>query len=139
MPLNTEAEIKAEAQRIVNTGHNHDGKTFTRLFYSKCEICKPICDAADRLEQIARYITKANWIDPNIQPCETCGKNHQNYECCDACNYDMHRCHFCGDDLGHSQISACYILEEDQFQGDEGELGCPPGCTNPFCSCPGTD
>lgn len=19
------------------------------------------------------------------------------------------------------------------------ELGCPPGCTNPFCACPGTD
>lgn len=23
------------------------------------------------------------------------------YNCCDTCNYDRHRCHFCGQDLAH--------------------------------------
>ena len=25
------------------------------------------------------------------------------YEVCDKCNYNKHICHFCGDDLTHSQ------------------------------------
>ena len=34
--------------------------------------------------------------------------------CCDACNYDTHRCHFCGDDLRH----------------DGSVIGSPPGTPN---------
>jgi hypothetical protein len=29
--------------------------------------------------------------------------DHPLYECCDACNYDRHRCHFCGDDTSHDE------------------------------------
>lgn len=44
--------------------------------------------------------------------CEVCMGDHRTYECCDKCNYDIHFCHFCGDYLGHDEVSACYILEE---------------------------
>lgn len=44
-------------------------------------------------------------------PCEVCGKGHPNYMCCEKCNHDTHRCYFCGDPLGHKEISICYILE----------------------------
>jgi hypothetical protein len=37
------------------------------------------------------------------------------WEVCDGCNYQTHRCHFCGDDLTHSQVvgvnqtNPCYV------------------------------
>lgn len=37
------------------------------------------------------------------------------YEVCDACNYDQHRCFFCGDDLRHDERNTdgtehpCYV------------------------------
>jgi hypothetical protein len=40
------------------------------------------------------------------------------YEVCEACNYDTHRCFFCGDDLGHAEADGvnqhhpCYVDDE---------------------------
>lgn len=45
--------------------------------------------------------------------CEVCFGKHQTYVCCERCNYDRHMCHFCGDSLGHSEVSACYFVEVD--------------------------
>lgn len=36
---------------------------------------------------------RSNDVDP------VTGKKY--YEICDACNYDMHRCYFCGEPLSH--------------------------------------
>lgn len=55
--------------------------------------------------------TARNQKFPEKYPCEICGESHRNYECCENCNLDNHTCHFCGDNLGHGEISACYILE----------------------------
>jgi phosphoribosylaminoimidazole carboxylase (NCAIR synthetase) len=43
--------------------------------------------------------------------CEVCNEGHRTYNCCEKCDYDRHICHFCGDPLGHDEISACYILD----------------------------
>lgn len=66
---------------------------------------------ANRLQDQAVDRTSRNRDNPNWDPCEVCGEKHRNYNCCDKCNLDNHRCHFCGDDLGHSEVSTCYILE----------------------------
>jgi phosphorylcholine metabolism protein LicD len=66
---------------------------------------------AERLQKQARERTRNNQIDPDSFPCEVCGEKHPIYDCCSRCNYDNHTCHFCGDELGHSEVSACYILE----------------------------
>lgn len=66
---------------------------------------------AQRLEKQARKRTNANFENPDWNPCEVCGGKHPNYECCDRCNLDGHICHFCGENLGHSEVSVCYILE----------------------------
>lgn len=66
---------------------------------------------AIRLEKQAIDRTRRNLENPNYDPCEVCGEKHHNYECCEQCNYNDHLCHFCGDDLGHSEVSVCYILE----------------------------
>lgn len=42
--------------------------------------------------------------------CEVCQGMHPTWHCCESCNYDNHRCHFCGDWLGHDEISACYLM-----------------------------
>ena len=66
---------------------------------------------ADRLQQQGVARTTNNFKNPDYNPCEVCGGKHANYECCHDCNYNYHRCHFCGDDLGHSEVSVCYILD----------------------------
>lgn len=53
-------------------------------------------------------------------PCEVCGKDHPTYECCEKCNYGTHTCHFCGDPLGHTEVSACYILLKDEENDPAG-------------------
>lgn len=30
-------------------------------------------------------------------------------------------------------------LEEKERAEEQNEIGCPPGCTSPICSCPGND
>lgn len=65
---------------------------------------------ARRLEKQARDRTKANWANPDWNPCEVCGKKHRNHNCCERCNMDNHRCHFCGEALGHREFSVCYIM-----------------------------
>lgn len=55
--------------------------------------------------------TKRNFEDSEKEPCEVCGKPHGNYKCCERCNYNNHRCHFCGDDLGHKEVSVCYLMD----------------------------
>jgi len=67
--------------------------------------------------------TRANWLSPANQPCEICGKEHRNYECCEKCNRDRHTCHFCGDSLGHEEISACYrqIAREEAWEKENTE------------------
>lgn len=52
-------------------------------------------------------------------PCEVCGKNHGTYVCCDLCNCVTHTCRLCGDALGHDEISACYIIAEDEEKNPE--------------------
>lgn len=66
---------------------------------------------AKRLEIQARERTNRNLNNPEWNPCEICGKKHRNYHCCEQCNYGTHHCHFCGVDLGHTQVSECYIME----------------------------
>lgn len=45
------------------------------------------------------------------------------YFCCERCNYDEHRCHFCGDDLDHfdrmpdGSPNPCYV-EADRNASD---------------------
>jgi hypothetical protein len=70
-----------------------------------------IVKEAQRLQKQAVERTSNNYKNPNYNPCEICGGKHENYHCCDRCNHDNHRCHFCGDYLGHSEVSACYILD----------------------------
>lgn len=67
---------------------------------------------ANRLEKECLERTVNNFKDPEKFPCEVCGKAHSNYKCCSACNYNKHTCHFCGDTLGHSEVSSCYIMAE---------------------------
>lgn len=112
-PTKLHQEAIDAVARIKASGHKHEqfGRVET-IGNKECETCGPVIALAHKAEQEAKYITKANWIDPKIQPCEICGEEHQNYECCSDCNYDTHRCHFCGDDLGHSQVSVCYITED---------------------------
>lgn len=69
-----------------------------------------VSENARRLESWARRRSLLNYDDPKLYPCEICEKPHSNYHCCEACNYGEHRCHFCGDDLGHRGFSACYIM-----------------------------
>lgn len=63
-----------------------------------------------RLEMQCKARTILNFKNPDSFPCEVCGEKHRNYECCEACNHQRHTCHFCGDDLGHREISVCYLL-----------------------------
>ncbi len=60
------------------------------------------------VEELNRIRSKwyQNPVNPRI--CEVCFKNHPTYHCCSQCNYDTHRCHFCGEDLGHAGIGHCY-------------------------------
>jgi hypothetical protein len=75
--------------------------------------------AADtRAQEICAQITHANWMRPDLVPCEICGENHENWNCCDQCNYQTHTCHFCGDDLGHAEVSAC-VIEADRDEAWE--------------------
>lgn len=91
---------------------------FTRKF-SKEDITKWRAEEFAKLEEAkskekeCRERTKNNLDNPKEFPCEVCGKPHWNYECCERCNYSTHTCHFCGDDLGHAEVSACYILEDE--------------------------
>lgn len=63
-----------------------------------------------RLEEQCKKRTLENFRNPESFPCEVCRKKHENYHCCRQCNYDRHMCHFCGDSLGHGEISVCYSL-----------------------------
>lgn len=47
-------------------------------------------------------------------PCQVCNGSHPTYDCCQDCNYDRHNCHFCGEELGHNEVSACYIVLRDE-------------------------
>lgn len=66
---------------------------------------------AGRLESWSKERTNNNLKNPESFPCEVCGKKHPNYNCCEKCNFNNHRCHFCGEELGHAEFSICYILE----------------------------
>jgi len=37
------------------------------------------------------------------------------WQVCDGCNYNLHRCHFCGDDLTHAE-----------FHGSQHYIACRP-------------
>lgn len=55
------------------------------------------------------------------------------YECCDACNYSTHRCHFCGTSLNH---------DSTEYGGERHWLSdCRPDLIlhwpGPDCTCPG--
>lgn len=65
-------------------------------------------------------LARSRKVRENGGPCEVCSQNHPTYECCDACNYDIHTCHFCGDTLGHAGVSACYILLKDEERDPDG-------------------
>jgi hypothetical protein len=79
------------------------------LFHQDCPTCEPVKKLGLMAEETCRLTSRANWINPTVQGCEVCGGEHCTYECCDQCNYEKHLCHFCGDNLGHEGISACYI------------------------------
>jgi hypothetical protein len=57
------------------------------------------------------------------------------YICCNSCNYDNHRCHFCGDDLRHDgktfdgKENPCY--QPDHGPGEPCTLNQP--CGPKFC------
>ena len=50
------------------------------------------------------HVVKSDDIEPNT------GKPM--YEVCDACNYAVHQCHFCGDDLTHSGHDSSGVLHD---------------------------
>lgn len=52
-----------------------------------------------------------------LSVCQVCKKTHGTHHCCDRCNYDTHACHFCGDYLGHNEVSACYLDETVMTNG----------------------
>lgn len=69
-----------------------------------------------QLKRVAAGTQAKHMRGPCACACEVCGGNHQTWNCCDDCNYDSHRCHFCGDDLNHDgTVSAtgypnlCYL------------------------------
>lgn len=71
--------------------------------------------AANEAQKRALQYDKAMWI---LGLCQVCNGKHPSYKCCDRCNYDTHICHFCGDNLGHEEVSACYLLMDIE----EGKL-----------------
>lgn len=106
--------VERMIQKLKEDGHGHldwDGG-ISVLGSKDCFLCKPIIEAASNLQDLALFRTRVNHVDPKIQPCEVCGNEHKNYECCDKCNYDTHICVFCGDPLGHSQVSVCYLTTD---------------------------
>lgn len=45
-----------------------------------------------------------------------------------------------GNSLGQGGVNFLWEVPDEIAQEiNESELGCPPGCTSPFCNCPGTD
>lgn len=95
---------------------------------------------ATRLEKWAAKRSNLSYSNPALYPCEVCGGAHANYNCCEKCNFGNHRCHFCGDALGHKEFSVCYITwaweenyglaqtqEEEQASGNAGLI---PGIPN---------
>lgn len=70
-----------------------------------------LVNEALRLQKQGVERTAANRENPDYFPCEVCGGKHENYKCCDDCSHDRHTCKFCGDWLGHKEVSACYILD----------------------------
>lgn len=104
--------VKNMIEHLRNSGHYHEFNGRKDVIGNKeCYLCLPVIQLADAMEKVAKIRTFINGINPKIQPCEICGEEHQNYNCCEQCNYDNHRCHFCGDDLGHSQTSVCYLTD----------------------------
>lgn len=81
-------------------------------------------EAAAKAQLICLQTTRANWMRPDLVPCEVCGGPHCTYECCDSCNYVNHTCHFCGDELGHDGVSACYITEDIENPPNYVEWSC---------------
>ena len=51
------------------------------------------------------------------EDCEYLKRHGICYHCCEACNYDNHDCHFCGDSLNHYDMNwdhsphPCYEVE----------------------------
>lgn len=66
---------------------------------------------ANRLQRQALHRSINNEKNPELFPCEVCNKKHPNWNCCPSCNYDRHICHFCGENLGHTEVSVCYMLD----------------------------
>jgi len=74
---------------------------------SEFKIAVEVVAAAVEAQARGLQYDKAMWI---LGLCQVCGGEHPSYNCCDRCNYDRHTCHFCGDPLGHKEVSACYLL-----------------------------
>lgn len=74
----------------------------------------PVLATAEELQERCRNRTK-EYSTNGI--CEVCSGLHRTYVCCENCNYDRHRCHFCGDWLGHDEVSTCYLMELPDAKG----------------------
>lgn len=65
-------------------------------------------------------------VIPEHAPSEDCEylKDGSCYYCCETCNYDNHRCHFCGDDLDHfnrmsdGSVNPCYAEADRNAASD---------------------
>jgi hypothetical protein len=71
------------------------------------------------------------------------------YQCCDGCNYDTHRCHFCGDDLMHGdrdygtgRAHTCYVecilcthIGHEHIPTCRGTEYLPDGLHETHCEC----
>lgn len=110
------SQLNAEIYRY-SLGQEYGGTPNFELKYSEDELItevrrhKKLLIEATRLQEQAIQRTNNNFHNPAYNPCEVCGEKHENYKCCEQCNIDRHTCHFCGDSLGHREVSACYILE----------------------------
>lgn len=116
------SQLNAEIYKysLESSVYNSNKYTITTDFilkYSKDGILaeverhKKLSAEAERLQRQCVERTSNNLKNPKYNPCEVCGSLHENYNCCDQCNYNTHTCHSCGDNLGHKEVSMCYILE----------------------------
>lgn len=110
-PTKLHALATAMVKKLQEEGHKHPrwNGGFDVIGSKECFVCLPVIKLAEAAQHEASLITMVNYKYPKIQPCEICGEEHKNYECCEDCNLDTHNCNFCGHRLGHSEVSACYI------------------------------
>lgn len=78
----------------------------------------PLTNTEARLAQETDVLYSA--IMWRLSICQACKKRHGTYHCCEACNYDTHLCHFCGDNLGHNEVSECYFDESETLGVKDG-------------------